>query len=46
MANVSVAADLGNLSKGIGELNKVLKELDGKQVVIEKRKRGWFGKGK
>ncbi len=42
---VSVKQTLGALKEGIAELNSVLKELDGKQVVIEKRKRGWFGRG-
>ena len=42
---VAVKENLGALGEGIAELNKVLKGLDGKQVVIEKKKRGWFGKG-
>ena len=42
---VAVKDNLGALGEGIKELNKVLKDLDGKQVVIEKKKRGWFGKG-
>lgn len=41
----AVRENLGKLSEGIAELNKVLKQLDGKQVVIEKRKSKWFSRG-
>ena len=30
------------LAEGMKELNKVLRELDGKQIKIEKKRR-WFG---
>jgi hypothetical protein len=41
----AVRENLGKLGEGIAELNKVLKQLDGKQVVIEKKKSKWFGRG-
>ena len=41
----AVRENLGKLSEGIAGLNKVLKQLDGKQVVIEKKKSKWFGRG-
>jgi len=41
----AVRENLGKLGEGIAELNKVLKQLDGKQVVIEKKKTKWFGRG-
>ena len=41
----AVRENLGKLGEGIAELNKVLKQLDGKQVVIEKKKNKWFGRG-
>lgn len=39
----SIDGNLGLLSEGIGNLNAVLKELNGKQVVVQKK--GWFGRG-
>ena len=36
---------LGGLSGGIQELNRLLGDLNGKQVVVNKPKRGWFGRG-
>ena len=31
------------LQEGLGGLNKVLKDLGEKQVVIQQKKKGWFG---
>lgn len=39
----TISSTVGPLAEGIAELNKVLKELDGKQVKIEKKKRWLFG---
>ena len=39
----SIDGNLGTLSEGIGNLNDVLKELNGKQVVVQKK--GWFNRG-
>ena len=39
----SIDGNLGSLSEGIGNLNAVLKELNGKQVVVQKK--GWFSRG-
>ncbi|MEX2578204.1 MAG: MotA/TolQ/ExbB proton channel family protein [Verrucomicrobiales bacterium] len=39
----AIEAQIGSLSEGIRNLNTVLKELNGKQVVVQKK--GWFGRG-
>ncbi|MFT5465248.1 MAG: biopolymer transport protein ExbB/TolQ [Verrucomicrobiales bacterium] len=39
----TISAGIAPLTEGIVELNKLLKELDGKQVKIEKKKRWFFG---
>ncbi len=40
----AITKQVGSLSEGIHNLNTVLKELNGKQVVVKKR--GWFGLGR
>lgn len=39
----SIDGNLASLSEGIGNLNSVLKELNGKQIVVQKK--GWFSRG-
>lgn len=39
----SIDKNLGSLTEGISNLNSVLKELNGKQVVVQKK--GWFSRG-
>ncbi len=39
----TAGTNLGDLSKGINSLNEILSKLGGKQIVVETKKKGFFG---
>ena len=42
--SMAAANQMVQVGEALTALNEVLRELDGKQVVIQKQKTGWFGR--